>query len=148
MSMHEVGSVEDTKKWRDSVGAVICGFDAVRGFGAYAGPEVYHKTPNATIQGLHFPLIVGFDDSKQCWIIRNSWGTGWGMSGYGLIGYGECNIDSYAKLVSSSHEPRPVVKEAIARWQLFRERQRRRAPQFRNGAWRRAKGAPSVAGWQ
>jgi C1A family cysteine protease len=30
-----------------------------------------------------------------CWIARNSWGTGWGDSGYFRIAYGECGIESF-----------------------------------------------------
>jgi C1A family cysteine protease len=39
-------------------------------------------------------LAVGFNDSLGCWIVKNSWGTGWGDGGFGLIGYGQCGIDS------------------------------------------------------
>ena len=30
---------------------------------------------------------VGYDDAKQWFIIRNSWGTGWGMKGYFTLPY-------------------------------------------------------------
>ena len=115
----DVGSVEDTKKWLDAVGPVIAGFDVYSDFFAYGGPEVYHKTANATPSGLHFPLIVGFDDSQQCWIVRNSWGTGWGMGGYGLIGYGECKIDSYAKLGLVHTNPDPWTKRRLHAGNFF-----------------------------
>jgi C1A family cysteine protease len=36
----------------------------------------------------HAVLIVGWDDSKGAWRIKNSWGTGWGESGYAWIKYG------------------------------------------------------------
>jgi C1A family cysteine protease len=46
---------------------------------------------------LHCIVIVGYDDSRNCWIIRNSWGLGWGEDlnddgwpddpGYGSIPY-------------------------------------------------------------
>lgn len=41
------------------------------------------KMPKAgeAILGGHCTMIVGYDDSKQCFIIQNSWGTGWGISG-------------------------------------------------------------------
>ena len=34
-------------------------------------------------------MIVGFDDAKGAWLVRNSWGTGWGTHGYGWFGYGQ-----------------------------------------------------------
>jgi len=37
--------------------------------------------------GGHALLITGFDDSKQSFIVRNSWGTSWGLSGYCYIPY-------------------------------------------------------------
>ena len=37
--------------------------------------------------------MVGYTTNNR-FIIRNSWGTGWGEGGYFCIGYGECGIDS------------------------------------------------------
>lgn len=37
--------------------------------------------------GGHAVLCVGYDDSKQRFLVMNSWGTGWGMSGYFTIPY-------------------------------------------------------------
>lgn len=38
--------------------------------------------PDETILGGHAVLVVGYDNSKQWWIVRNSWGTDWGANGY------------------------------------------------------------------
>ena len=45
--------------------------------------------PNLTerLLGGHALACVGFDDSKGCFIFRNSWGTNWGLNGYGYISY-------------------------------------------------------------
>ena len=32
-------------------------------------------------------VAVGYEDSKQWFIVRNSWGTGWGMKGYFTMPY-------------------------------------------------------------
>jgi C1A family cysteine protease len=32
-------------------------------------------------------LAVGYDDSSQRFIVRNSWGPGWGMGGYFTVPY-------------------------------------------------------------
>ena len=35
----------------------------------------------------HAVLAVGYDDANQWFIVRNSWGTGWGMKGYFTLPY-------------------------------------------------------------
>lgn len=45
----------------------------------------------------HAVIAVGYDADEDAWIIRNSWGPGWGENGYGRIrrgeGYGVCGIN-------------------------------------------------------
>lgn len=35
----------------------------------------------------HCVVLVGWDDTQNSWIIKNSWGNNWQDNGYGLIGY-------------------------------------------------------------
>ncbi len=37
--------------------------------------------------GGHAQVIVGYDDNKQRWIVRNSWGTTWADKGYAYVPY-------------------------------------------------------------
>lgn len=37
--------------------------------------------------GGHATMIVGYDDAKQWYIVRNSWGNGWGDKGYFYLPY-------------------------------------------------------------
>ena len=37
--------------------------------------------------GGHCVVAVGYDDSKQCFIVRNSWAADWGMQGYCTMPY-------------------------------------------------------------
>jgi len=37
--------------------------------------------------GGHAVCAIGYDDNKQCLIVRNSWGTGWGDMGYFYLPY-------------------------------------------------------------
>jgi C1A family cysteine protease len=43
---------------------------------------------NEQPQGGHAIMAVGYDDSKEALIIRNSWGTNWGLNGYFYMPYG------------------------------------------------------------
>ncbi|MBN2082363.1 PQQ-binding-like beta-propeller repeat protein [bacterium] len=54
-------------------------------FGGYEPGTVWNYVgPQA---GAHAMLIVGYDDAKQAFKVRNSWGTDWGDEGYCWIGY-------------------------------------------------------------
>ena len=48
------------------------------------------------VVGYHAVLIVGWNDNlcggEGAWIIKNSWGTGWGEDGFGYVKYGNNNI--------------------------------------------------------
>lgn len=46
----------------------------------------------------HGIMLVGWDDAKSAWILRNSWGPGWGEGGYMYIKYG-INLVGYAAVV-------------------------------------------------
>ena len=43
--------------------------------------------PNEQSMGGHAVLAVGYDDEKQCLLVRNSWGKSWGMNGYFWLPY-------------------------------------------------------------
>ena len=43
--------------------------------------------PSGSIIGGHAILFVGYDDSKQLFKFKNSWGTSWGDNGYGYLSY-------------------------------------------------------------
>jgi hypothetical protein len=39
-------------------------------------------------------VIVGYSEAEDYWIVKNSWGTGWGDNGYFKVGFGECSIEN------------------------------------------------------
>jgi len=43
--------------------------------------------PDESILGGHAVLAVGYDDARQVFIVRNSWGTDWGDNGYFYVPY-------------------------------------------------------------
>lgn len=44
-------------------------------------------TVNDSALGGHAVVAIGYDDSKNALIVRNSWGTGWGQNGYFYMPY-------------------------------------------------------------
>ena len=55
---------------------------------------VYHSLGYSDpILGGHAIAIVGYNDDLQAWLVRNSWGTSWGMEGYAWVAYGDSEID-------------------------------------------------------
>jgi C1A family cysteine protease len=39
------------------------------------------------VVGGHAVMAVGYDDAHHRFLVRNSWGTGWGQEGYFTIPY-------------------------------------------------------------
>lgn len=61
-------------------------------FGVKVYDSFYHCSgpvamPSGNLLGGHAMLIVGFDSEKRFFIVRNSWGTAWGDSGYAYMPY-------------------------------------------------------------
>lgn len=58
----------------------------------------------------HGVALVGWDDgrgSNGAWLLKNSWGAGWGESGYMWIGYGISNVGRYPAYVLYSGTTSP-----------------------------------------
>jgi C1A family cysteine protease len=77
-------------------GCLASGFPFVFGFVVYQSFETPTVTrtghpgmPRASEQpiGGHAVMAVGYDEAKQWFIVRNSWGTRWGMRGYFTMPY-------------------------------------------------------------
>jgi Papain family cysteine protease len=64
-------------------------------------------------------LVVGYDDGQNAWICKNSWGSSWGAGGYVLVGYGEAQIDTYAKAGLAGLNPDPWTKRRMHNGNLY-----------------------------
>jgi C1A family cysteine protease len=53
---------------------------------AKSGHASLPKSGEQTVGG-HAVVGVGYDDAKQWFVVRNSWGDGWGMKGYFTLPY-------------------------------------------------------------
>ncbi|MCB8979311.1 MAG: hypothetical protein H6657_18010 [Ardenticatenaceae bacterium] len=72
-------------------GPLVASFSVYEDF-YYYGSGIYRHVYGDYMAG-HAVLVVGYSDSEQCWICKNSWGENWGDNGYFKIAYGECSID-------------------------------------------------------
>jgi C1A family cysteine protease len=64
---------------------------------------VYNETVNSDTEGGgHAVVIVGWDDARNAWLIKNSWGEDWGPEhGLGWIGYNSNRIGRHTAWVTA-----------------------------------------------
>jgi C1A family cysteine protease len=83
----------DTTQMR---GCLADGFPFILGFTVYESFEsqavadsgiLNMPASGEKVMGGHAVLAVGYDDSRRAFIVRNSWGSGWGIKGYFWMPY-------------------------------------------------------------
>ncbi len=91
-------SVDAIKNALVTYGPLVTTMDVYYDFYSYSG-GVYEYTSGA-YQGGHAILIVGYTDDTTVsgggyFVVRNSWGTGWGESGYFNVAYSQVGFPVY-----------------------------------------------------
>jgi C1A family cysteine protease len=92
-------------------GPVETWIDAGGTFGSYSG-GVYDddddRSPGYSGVAGHFVTIIGWDNNKGAWIIKNSWGQNWGETagsgserGYGYITWNTHGVGSYVTWIQA-----------------------------------------------
>ena len=89
---HAITNAADMKNWLSTRGPLTACFAVYNDFFAYSS-GVYRHVSGA-LAGGHCVCIIGYSDTEQCWIAKNSWGAGFGQGGFFKIGYGQCGIDA------------------------------------------------------
>jgi cathepsin L len=73
------------------------------------GGGVFNEEQNK--DGGHMVLIIGWDDAKGAWLIKNSYSTDWGENGFGWVKYGSNNIGQWSAWIASD----PKEEERLAK---------------------------------
>ena len=83
-STKDIPSVDAIKKALCEHGPLACAVAVTLAFQAY---KIGVFNENSTANVNHGVVLVGWDDSKKAWRMKNSWGKAWGESGYMWIAY-------------------------------------------------------------
>ena len=99
---------DDALKACIEVQPVTCAMDVYLSLYNYKG-GVYQHLDGESLVGGHGVVIVGWDDTTNppCWLCKNSWGTGWGESGYFKIKRGDSNIGVSSVFINYDAAPSP-----------------------------------------
>lgn len=103
-------TVDDMKNALYSYGPFIAGMYVYNDFYSYRS-GIYSYASGSYV-GAHAVLVVGFDDAQRAFIVKNSWGSGWGEAGYFMISYDEVGGTSrfgFSSIVHDGYaeEPQP-----------------------------------------
>lgn len=109
-------TVEAMKQALLAHGPLAVGLQTSKAFDAHRGAGVFRENLalGNTNQMDHFVLLVGWDDAKGAWLIKNSWSTTWGGNGYGWVAYNSNNVGASAAWVESPRVQGPAVAPPVA----------------------------------
>ena len=99
-----IPTVDEIKAALCSHGPIVVAVRATDAFLSYVGGVFNEHDPQCKRDGKcvnHAITIVGWDESKKAWIIKNSWGDLWGIRGYMYISYDTNDIGYMAAWVET-----------------------------------------------
>lgn len=110
--INKIASVADIKEAMCKYGPIAASVQVSGLFqnytnGVYFGFASDYNNPTSN----HAILLVGWDDDKGAWLMKNSWGTDWGEDGYMWIKYNSNNIGRRAAWIISKKAM--VIKQPI-----------------------------------
>ncbi|MEI7848670.1 MAG: C1 family peptidase [Chloroflexota bacterium] len=106
-------TVDQIKTAIYTYGPVTAGVCAGSGWSSYTGGVFsIDETSQCSGSTNHQIVLVGWDDVTQSWILRNSWGSGWGIGGYMNIKYGVSRVGegtSWIKYIGAVLTPTAII---------------------------------------
>lgn len=105
----KIAAVADIKSAICLYGPVAASVVVTPLFQNYTNGVFYENASNySNPTSNHAVLLVGWDDSKGAWLMKNSWGTDWGENGYMWIKYNSNNIGRRAAWVLAKKAPKII----------------------------------------
>jgi len=101
-------SVEEIKKAIVSHGSVMSSIYSSYKFLVHQSDGVFQDEFLSENVPNHAVNIIGWDDTKEAWLIKNSWGEKWGNKGYAWVKYNHNQIGNYSMWIDAEKIPDPA----------------------------------------
>ena len=104
-ALHKSSVYMELETLNDMKHCIASGFPFIFGFMVYESFEsdavattgnMPMPAPSEECMGGHCVMAVGYDDKTQMFLVRNSWGTDWGLAGYFHMPYSFISNPNYA----------------------------------------------------
>ncbi len=83
----KAGDIADFKEKLANKRPIVVGIPVHSDFDKLNKDNPIYDNTNGESRGGHAICLIGYDDSKKAFKLINSWGTKWGLEGYGFISY-------------------------------------------------------------
>ena len=100
------GGIPTAQELKDSLcahGPIAVGITATDALRKYTKKNDYDFSKpfneHSSAKTNHAIVIIGWDNSKHAWLIKNSWGSDWGIGGFGWVDYDSNQIGDAAAWV-------------------------------------------------
>jgi len=100
-------TIQEIKRNICRYGSVTAGICADSNFQRLIGDGVFNMTASCGAYPNHAIQIIGWNDDKEAWLIKNSWDVTWGFGGFGWVKYNLNLIGAWATWVEAE-EASPV----------------------------------------
>lgn len=81
------GDVNAIKSHIAAGDAIVVGIPVYPDFDNISQWDPVYDDASGTLRGYHAICFVGYDDTKEAFKFINSWGSGWGLNGFGYMSY-------------------------------------------------------------
>ena len=88
----KMATPDDARTWLLEKGPIAAMLVAYQDLFTYVSGVYRHVSGDRL--GVHSMCIVGFSETQQAWLCKNSWSDEWGEKGYIWMEFGQCGIES------------------------------------------------------